>query len=409
MTTASRTPSFVLKYYLYAATLSLGFIYPITTQYQLWRGLTYSEVGTVGAVFMGTWVLSEIPTGYLGDRFGRRRLLIASCALNATVVFSLAWATTFEAFVVATFGWAVAISMRSGVGSAWLYDLLQERLDEDEYARVRGNGLAVMLAFTAVASVVGGYLAKLDFTYPYLVNAAWVAGGILVLLTLPSSDEFGDAEVEVDVVSPREAASTIRAVVTRPPLRSFVLYFAAFFAFVELVDLYVQPVATDVGLSRSQLGLLYAGFCVVAAAISVNAGRIKERIGVRGWFLTAPFVVGVAFVAIAFLPVLAIPAFFLVKAANRTSSPLMQQYVNDHVGSAGRATGVSAVTMVGGVAAVGSRTAGGVVADVVGPAAMLSLFAAGLIVVLATVALFESPVPVQHATSEPVDSVASDD
>lgn len=392
------TGNFVLKYYGYMATLSLGFVYPITTEYQLWRGLSYAEVGTVGAVFMGTWVLAEIPTGYLGDRFGRRRLLVASCALNATVVFSLAWATTFEAFVVATFGWAVAISMRSGVGSAWLYDLLRERLDEGEYARVRGNGLAVMLAFTAAASVAGGYLARGHLTYPYLVNAAWLAVGIPVLLTLPSSAESGAADDGVDVVSPREAAAAIRAVVTRPPLRSFVLYFAAFYAFVELVDLYVQPVATGIGLSHSDLGLLYAGFYVVAAAISRNAGRIKDGVGIRAWFLTAPFAVAVAFVPLVAVPVLALPAFFLLKAANRVSSPLVQQYVNDHIGSAGRATGVSAVTMVGGLAAVASRTAGGVVADVVGPLAMLSTFAAGLVVVLAAVALVESPVPVEYAT-----------
>lgn len=383
----SGTPRFVLKYYVYMATLSAGFVYPITTQYKLWRGLSYGEVGVVGAVFMGTWVLAEIPTGYLGDRFGRRAVLLASSALNAVVMVGLAMSATFAAFVVGTFGWAVAFSLRSGAGSAWLYDLLQERLDEGEYARVRGRGLGVMLLVTAGAALVGGYLAGLHWTYPYLLNGAWFGAGVLVLLTFPTADA-GD----VEVVAPREAAAAVRTVVSEPPLRSFVVYFAAFFAFLEMVDLYVQPIAIAVGFTRPDLGLLYGGFYVVAAAISLNAGRIEERLGVRAWFLTAPFVVAAAFVAVGLLPVLAIPAFFLLKVANRTSSPLMQQYVNDHLGDAGRATGVSAVTMVGGLAAVVVRTAAGVVADHLGPVPMVSLFAGGLAVVLAALALLESPV-----------------
>lgn len=398
-------PSFVLRYYVYMATLSAGFVYPITTQYKLWRGLSYGEVGAVGAVFMGTWVLAEIPTGYLGDRFGRRPILVASSALNAVVMFALAVSETFVAFAVATFGWAVAYSLRSGAGSAWLYELLGERLDEGEYARVRGNGLAVMLAVTAVASLVGGYLARANWTLPYFVNGVWFAVGIGVLWTLPSPED----EADVDVVPPRAAANAVRTVVTRPPLRSFVLYFAAFFAFFEMVDLYIQPVAVAVGVSRTGLGLLYAGFYVVAAAMSFQAGWIRKRVGIRRWFLTAPFVVAAVFVGVAVLPVVAIPAFFVVKVANRTSTPLMQQYVNDNLGGEGRATGVSAVTMVGGLAAVASRITAGAVADVVGPVTMLPVFAVGLAVLLAALALLESPVPAGYAREDRRESATPGD
>lgn len=42
----------VLKYYLYNATQSHGFIIPIVTEYMLVHGLTFSQLGTTGAVFM---------------------------------------------------------------------------------------------------------------------------------------------------------------------------------------------------------------------------------------------------------------------------------------------------------------------------------------------------------------------
>jgi MFS family permease len=395
MRPSSRCSTFVLKYYCYMATLSAGFVYPITTQYKLWRGLSYADVGTVGAVFMGTWVLAEIPTGYLGDRFGRRTMLIASSGLNAAVMVVLALSTSLLSFAVGTFGWAVAFSMRSGVGSAWLYDLLRDRLDEGEYARVKGVGVAVMLGVTAIAALVGGTLAQVDWTYPYLVNAIWFALGVLVLLTLPATDED-----DVELVTPRAAAGAVRAVVTKPPLRSFVRYFAAFYAFLEMVDLYVQPVATAIGFGRADLGLLYAGFYAVAALISINAGRIESLVGVRTWFLVVPFVVAAAFAAIAVLPVFALPAFFVLKVANRTSGPLMQQYVNDNIDTDGRATGISAVTMVAGIATVGTRTAAGAVADAIGPVATLPVFAVALAIVLGALLLTDPPIPVDDRDAD---------
>jgi MFS family permease len=403
-------PSFILTYYLYMATLSAGFVYPITTQYKLWRGLSYAQVGVVGAVFMGTWVLSELPTGYLGDRFGRRRLLLASSGLNAVVMVGLAVSRTFPAFVVATFGWAVAFSMRSGAGSAWLYDLLRERLDAGKYARVQGTGLAIMLGFTAIASVAGGYLAAWGWPFPYLVNGVWFALGVPVLLALPSDPTVGTEDQSGSgVLSPREAAASIRTVVTQAPLRSFVFYFAAFFAFFEMVDLYIQPVAVAVGLSRPDLGYLYAGFYVAAAVVSHNTGRIRRHVGVRTWFLTVPFAVAGAFLAIELLPLVAIPAFVLLKIASRVSSPLMEQYVNDHLDADGRATGVSAVTMVGGLAAMLSRTVAGAVAEVVGPVSMVVLFAGALVVLLSVLALVESPVPAVYDGDDTAEHPAAGD
>ncbi|WP_049979739.1 MFS transporter [Halolamina rubra] len=403
-------PSFVLIYYLYMATLSAGFVYPITTQYQLRRGLTYGQVGVVGAVFMGTWVLAELPTGYLGDRFGRRRLLLGSSALNAIVMLVFVASRTFPAFLVATFGWAVAFSMRSGAGSAWLYDLLRERLDAGEYARVQGTGMAVMLLFTAAASVVGGYVAARGLTYPYLLNAAWFALGVPVLLALPSDvEDAAEDTVGSGYLSPHEAIDVVRTVVTGARLRSFVLYFSAFFAFFEMVDLYIQPVAVAVGFSRPDLGYLYAAFYVAAAVVSHNTGRIRDHVGVRAWFLTVPFVVVATFLVADLSPLAIVPAFVVLKVANRVSSPLMEQYVNDHLDADGRATGVSAVTMVAGLAAILSRTAAGYVAELVGPLSMLVLFAGGLGVILAVLAVVSPPVPAGYDAEQRVRGATADD
>jgi hypothetical protein len=62
-TSAVRLPNrLVLKYYLYAATKSHGFVVPVVVEYLLQGGLSFTQVGTVEAVFMVGWTLGEVPT-----------------------------------------------------------------------------------------------------------------------------------------------------------------------------------------------------------------------------------------------------------------------------------------------------------------------------------------------------------
>lgn len=387
-------PRFVLKFYLYKGTLAQGFIVPITVEYVLWRGLSFSELGILGSIFMVTWVASEVPTGYLGDRFGRKRLLLVSSAFTAGVVFSLAWLESFGAFALAYVGWALAVSLRSGVGSAWMYDLLKERLDEDEYARVSGRGNAMFLGVSAVTAIIGAQLATLDWRYPFLANAALLSLGIFVLYSMPASGRVGEADTEddeSDIVSPRETLAGVWRVVVRSPLRWFILYTALFFGFIEVAGTFTQPVSTEIGITIGGLGWLYAGFNLVSAVASFGVGRIKDTVGIRSYFVVAPVGIGVLFAALAFVPILAIPAFFLARAGRAVANPLKRQYVNDRIGSTDRATVLSAATMVGGLAGGATRLTGGFVADVVGPVMMLAIYASGLLVVSLAMLLAVSP------------------
>jgi MFS family permease len=183
---------FVARYYLYTATKSHGFVVPVAVQYLLDSGLTFTQVGTVEAVFMAAWTLGEVPTGYVGDRIGRLNALVASKLLTVTALLTLGFGRTFPAFVAGYALWSLGVTFRSGAGSAWLYEALEARFDTREYTRIRGRGSAVQLSVTAVGSVLGGWLAATDWLYPFLANAALVTAGIPVLVTFGTDDRDAD-------------------------------------------------------------------------------------------------------------------------------------------------------------------------------------------------------------------------
>lgn len=389
----------VLKYYLYAATRSHGFVIPVVVEYLLQSGLSFTQVGTTEAVFMAGWTLGEVPTGYVSDRIGRRNALVVSKVLTMAALLTLGFGRTFEAFVAGYAVWSLGVTFRSGAGSAWLYEALETRLDTDKYTRVRGRGSAVQLSVTAVASVLGGWLAAMDWLYPFLANAALVAVGIPVLLALPAVGR--DAEEATPGAG--EVLSVVRRQFTVPPLRGFVIYMALFFALTSVVETFVQPVSTDLGVPVAALGWLYAGFSLVAAGAGYVAGDVREQVGERTWFVAAPLGLALLLVATPFVPLLALPIFFVLRGTRSLTATLRGQYLNDHIGSGGRATVLSAASMVFALAAAVSRQVGGVVADLTAPLTMFGLFSGVFIAVTLVLLRVDPPVLPGIASESPAD------
>jgi MFS family permease len=131
---------------------------------------------------------------------------------------------------------------------------------------------------------------------------------------------------------------------------------------------------------------MFAAFTVLTGGVSYFSGSIEERFGARGWFRTVPVVLGAAFLAVALVPWLAVPAFFLMRGLRGASMPLANQFLNDHADDVGRATLLSTAGMVYNLVTVPFELGAGTLGDVLGPTATIGLFG-GLLVVGAVVVL----------------------
>jgi MFS family permease len=384
----------ILKYYLYSITLSHGFVIPISIVYLQVRGLSFTEIGTVQAIFMAGWVGGEIPAGYVSDRIGRRNSLIIASTLTPLALVTLALGRSFLVFTLGFIIWAFGVAFRSGASSAWLYDMLTERLDEEEYSRVKGKGWSIRQMTTAVASILGSYLATIAWWSPFVANALLVASGIGLLITFPQSRRFtnesGEGEEQLTIV---DALPLIRERFTQPPLRSFVIYMALFFGLVDIAILFIQPISINLGVPVAYLGWLYAGFSLVSAGAGYVAGDVKEIVGLRRWLFIAPPVVAGLFVIAVPVSLAVIPVFFVMRGVRSITTTLRSQYLNDQIDSIGRATLLSAASMVFALTAAVTRLIGGIVADFTSPILMLGLFGVLFIGGMFSLSLWESPVP----------------
>lgn len=380
----------IRRYYLYRASLSVGFVTPIFTLFLL-RSLSFTQVGALSALYSVLAVVSEIPTGYIGDQFGRRASLLLSVAFTVGSLGGFVVAEGFLAYAVLYALWAMALAFRSGSLDAWLYDTLDERLDTDQFSHLRGRGDAVQNWVAAASMVGGGLLYGLDPTYPFVAAVAFNSLGFATLLSLPKNRQYAQrGDDETEPFSPLAALHVVRDYLAKPPLRSLVLYVGLFYAVVGVANAYVQPMtvetlapyAAEIGVqipaggaaaaARSGeagaalglgLGALYAVFTLIASVGGYHAGTVEARLGVRHAILLVPAVLAVVLVLPLWVPLLALPTFASLRTARPLVTPIANGYINDHVDDVGRATLLSAVSMLAMLLRTPLAFGAGVVAD----------------------------------------------
>jgi len=336
------------------------------------REFSLGAVGTIMAAYLVAMLAAEVPTGYLADRIGRRTSLAVGNAMAASAMVGWTVLDTPAQYVALNAVWATGTTFRSGTASALLYELLDAHDAADEFAHVSGRATTVHLVASAGSAVLAGVLVTVDWSLPFLANAAVAAVGLPVVATLPSSNGGANAESAEPAFRVRDALRMLRVQLARPDVRWFVAYAAAFYGVFQLGMAFEQPALRAVHVPLTALGVLYAAFKLVSAGAAATTGWLRTHLGVRGTFGLAAPVMGATFAAVAVWPLAVVPALFVGRALHALMRPLRDQYLNDRLEDVGRATVLSGASMALSLVAAVLDVVGGAVAEATGPVDFLA-------------------------------------
>ena len=387
--------SVLRRYYGYRATVNNGFFLPVGIIYIEHQGLGLDVIGFTQGAFLLALVAFQLPTGYLGDRIGRRNTVLLGALVVTVVMVCYPLGNSLWTFTALYVAWAFGWSCREGAGEAWLYDLLAATLDPDAYARVDGRARAIELATSAVSAAIAGLLYTVDPTLPFLANAAVTAVGVPLLLMLPEAEgRAPDRRPSITAV-----ARTASTQLARPDVRWFVAFLAVLYACFEVTRAFEQPAAVEVGVPVALLGVLYSAFKLVSAAGAALAGPIHDRFGVRPVFVALAPILAVAYLSAALVPQLVVGVFFLTRSIQSVAVPIQNGYLNDRVADAGRATVLSAVSMVTALSGALAHFVAGSIAPSVGSVGVI--VGAGLVCSVVAGVVWVTTVPIERPGDTP--------
>lgn len=357
----------VTCYYVYEGTSAITLYRPIMFLYFLSLGLSWTEIAILEATGSLVRVLTEMPTGYVADRLGRRKSMFIGTVMITGALFMIGLASSFTLLLLAYPFWSLGWNFRNGIDEAWLYDRLDDVGKADAFATIRGRGKAVASGVGVLAAILGGILGWVNLAWPFLAASGLTAIGLPAVFFMQESA----GESRRTRPSGRQALGVLTQTLRDPRLIPFVLhYFVIFTSVVAIVFMFEQPMIEDltttVGMEAYAtllLGIFYACIHLVAALLSYHTGWIGARIGLVNWFLGVPILAGGGLVLLSIAPVLAIPAIILTRGVADVSRTLAAQFVNDQVDSVARATIMSTLILVSSLAAIPAQLGAGRLAD----------------------------------------------
>ena len=256
-----------------------GFIVPVLPLLAIDFGAGAAGAGLLLFVPMLGGVIVSLPTGYLMDRIGRRKLLIASTLLLSASALLVLTASSFSEILL-------YLGINGFAQQMWQMTRLTVIADSSAQNR-RGRMITSMAgvnrAGTLLGPLAGGAIAELfGLRMPFLVFGifaflATVPSYMFVRETAPAvlARRRGDtAAAEVDVSWAR--------LITRPVL---VLFTAQFMANVGRGGvqgqggIYVAYAAFAYGLGAIELGGISSAMGIVGIPVTLMAGQVMDRFG----------------------------------------------------------------------------------------------------------------------------------
>ncbi|MSP63384.1 MAG: MFS transporter [Myxococcales bacterium] len=309
------------------------------------RGLSVTEITLLNTVYCVAAVLFEVPTGVLADRWGRKRAMVLGSLMMAAGCLINFLGHSFVLFAIGEGLLALGMTLSSGSDSAYLYDRLRDAGRAHEYRRYEGAASASKLCGAAVALAAGGWLARHDVAMTYLVTAlvCLAASGVAGLL--------GEARYERPQKGSHWVSSQIiasaRLVLSHPPLRFAVIFSTLIFTLVRMGIYLHQPLLTATGFSISDVGMIMAGFSLLAAFGAQRIDSIRRLIGERTLVWTLPAVLAGSYLVLGrFLGGIGIAMLALQWIASGVYSPLSKDLLNREIAdSSHRATLLSVESM----------------------------------------------------------------
>ena len=243
------------------------------------------EVLLLESIYYITVVLMEVPSGYLSDRFGRRRALIASAGSLCGSYALFALSQSFLMFAIAQVMLALGIAMNSGTDASFHLDALRRLGRAREYGAREARLGQWMLWASAISALAGGALSVLDMrlAYAWSALAALAALGAALCLVEPRRDPEATTPLGATL---RRCAELVRS----PRLRWLFAFAACAIVLNHIPYEFYQPYIARLAeseapsLSHASGALTGVHVFLVQASAGWMAGRsiwVSRRLGLK--------------------------------------------------------------------------------------------------------------------------------
>ncbi len=296
-------------------------------------------------------MISEVPTGILADKIGRKKSIILAFVFQLLGEVEFIFAYNYLLFAVSAILAGLGFSFYSGCYEALMYDSLKTDNREHEMQKVAGLNGGLKLLATLFGASIGGFLAAdlslHSFILVIVLTAISVSIALIVSFFLKETHIKSEAESLNSFEILKEGLKLIRK---NALLKRIIILSILATPFINYLLNFYQPYLLEAEVPGVWLGISLAIASLIGFFASKYAYTLEKIFGVQFGLLIATLLPGVLYIAMALIVHnwFSVVLFILAFSSMNMQSPIFADYRNRHIKSNIRATTLSMISMLSG-------------------------------------------------------------
>jgi len=313
---------------------------PIIVLFFQENGLTLMEVMILQSVYSFTVGITEIPSGYLADYFGRRNSIIFSTIFTFGGYLIFCNFTGFDMFVMAQILVSIGGSLMSGADSAIIYDTLLETDNEKQYTKIEGKTYAIGNFSEAIAGLIGGVLATSSLLLPIQVQTS------ILFFTIPIAFSLVEPSLQMENKIEKGFSPILKVVkhslFENLKLRWLIIYSSIMGVATLSAAWLAQPFFKSLDIPLFYYGILWAALNITAGISSYSSHEKEEKYNTNNLLSKLALFMSISFLMVYFLPnYFGLIFIFIIYYLRGIVTPLLKNQININTTSNVRATVMS--------------------------------------------------------------------
>ena len=265
-------------------TLALFVVSPILPQYVGRYGASYVEIGYFFTAYSLTWVLLQLYTGYLSDKYGKKRFVFLGLLIYGVFALFVGLAQSFVQLLLFRVLQGLGLGI-FGPAALGLVAQFKEKGKSMAFYRT-ANGAGII-----IGPVLGGVIAGFDISYPFFLS------GLASLIAIVSLFYLGEEKIKVQRIN---FLQSLRSMLSTASI--VLICLAAFlaelcFAALEIV---IPLVGLTFGFSSLWIGVILSSYFLTFTVLQVPIGFLSEKVGKRKVVASAAFAGAIPFIILYF-------------------------------------------------------------------------------------------------------------
>ena len=254
-------------------------IVPVVVLVYTQKGISIGDFFLLQGLFRIAVFLFEIPSGYLSDRFSRRRVLMLGTLIHFVGFATLAMAYGFWQLMLGEALLGISGALFSGTLEAYTYDLLKRNHTQKNFLKEFGAITTSSQSAEFIAAIIGGYLFyRIGGNGILWLESLFCLVATALFFFIPELSEIRrkKAKNKSDLADALGIAyNTLR----NPKLRNLILFPSVFGAFTIVLLWIIQPVMETTGIPITLFGIYFAIGKIAAILFAKYAHKICKKFG----------------------------------------------------------------------------------------------------------------------------------